>query len=92
MNEIFTTVFKALKPVLVLSLTMSSHWAGGWPEKSCPDCVSDTISCRKSIFGADIWLVGSRCAMSWWDFSLIFDLAVVTLTLKILSGLYFGKR
>ena len=31
---------------------------------------------------------GCRCAMSWFDFDLTFDLAVVTLILKILSALY----
>ena len=30
--------------------------------------------------------------MSWCNFDLIFDLAVVTLTYKILPGLYFGNR
>ena len=39
------------------------------------------------------YLVGTlvrkcRCAMSWCDLDLTFDLAVVTLSLKILSGLY----
>ena len=33
-----------------------------------------------------------RCAMSWSDLDLTFDLAVVTLSLKILSGLYPGNR
>ena len=35
---------------------------------------------------------GYRCAMSWCDLDLTFDLAVVTLTYKILSGLYLGNR
>ena len=30
--------------------------------------------------------------MSWCDLDLIFDLAVVTLSLKILAGLYLGNR
>ena len=30
--------------------------------------------------------------MSWCDLDLTFDLAVVTLTFKILSGLYLGNR
>ena len=34
---------------------------------------------------------GCRCAMSWSDLDLTFDLAVVTLTYKMLSGLYLGK-
>ena len=32
-----------------------------------------------------------RCATSWCYFDLTFDLAVVTLTYKILSQLYLGK-
>ena len=32
------------------------------------------------------------CATSWSDLDLTFDLAVVTLTYKILSGLYLGNR
>ena len=34
---------------------------------------------------------GCRCATSWSDLDLTFDLAVVTLSLKILSGLYLGN-
>ena len=33
-------------------------------------------------------LRGCRCAMSWFELDLTFDLVVVTLTYKILSGLY----
>ena len=33
-----------------------------------------------------------RCATSWSDLDLTFDLAVVTLSLKILSRLYLGNR
>ena len=35
---------------------------------------------------------GCRCAASWCDLDLTFDLVVVTLTYKILSGLYLGNR
>ena len=35
---------------------------------------------------------GCRCVTSWSDLDLTFDLAVVTLSLKILSGLYLGSR
>ena len=34
---------------------------------------------------------GCRCATSWSDLDLTFDLAVVTLTYKILSRLYLGN-
>ena len=33
-----------------------------------------------------------RCATSWCDVDLTFDFAVVTLTYKILFGLYLGNR
>ena len=36
--------------------------------------------------------LGCRCATSWCDLDLTFDLAVVTLTYKILFGLYLGIR
>ena len=32
-----------------------------------------------------------RCATSWDDLDLTYDLAVMTLSLKILSGLYLGN-
>ena len=35
---------------------------------------------------------GCRCAKSWCDLDLTFDLAIVTFTFKILSGLYVGNR
>ena len=35
---------------------------------------------------------GCRCAMSWCDLDLTFDLAIVTLTVKIFSGLYLRNR
>ena len=34
---------------------------------------------------------GCRCATSWCDLDLTFYLAIVTLTYKILSGLYLGN-
>ena len=33
-----------------------------------------------------------RCAMSWCDLDLTFDFAAVTLSLKILCGLYLNNR
>ena len=62
----------------------------GRREKVCPGCISETIRCRKLILGRDIR--GCRCATSWSDLDLTFDLAVVTLSLKILSGLYLRNR
>ena len=44
-----------------------------------------TIRCRKLILGRDIgW--GCRCATSWSDLDLTFDIAVVTLTYKSCPG------
>ena len=41
-----------------------------------------------------VWTLvrGCRCAASWCDLDLTFDLAAVTLNLKILSDLYLGYR
>ena len=50
-------------------------------------CISETIRCRMLIISKDLgW--ECRYAVSWCDFGLTFDLAVVTLIFKILSGLY----
>ena len=59
--------------------------------KVCSGCISKAIKCRKLILCRDIgW--GCRCAASWFDLDLTFDLAVVTLSLKILSRLYLGHH
>ena len=42
------------------------------------------------MVGTLVWTC--RCAMSWCDLVTTFDLAIVTLTYKILSGLYHGNR
>ena len=79
-----------LRAVGVLFSPMVTDWAGG-KENVCPGCISETIRCRKLIFGRDIgW--GCRCALSGCDLDLNFDLAKVTLSLKILCGLYLGNR
>ena len=59
--------------------------------KVCPACISETVICRKLILLRTV-VRGCRCATSWCDLDLTFDLAVVTLSLKILSGLYLGNR
>ena len=51
-----------LRTVGVLFSPMVSRWAGGRPgrrvvgrrEKVCPGCISETVRCRKLIFGRDI--------------------------------------
>ena len=53
--------------------------------------ISETMRCIKLIPNRDIgW--GCRCATSWCDLDLTFGLVVVTLSLKILSGLYLRKH
>ena len=84
-----------LRAVGVLFSPMVSEWVGGWvggrQEIVCPGCISETVRCRKFILGRDIgW--GCRCAALWSDLDLTFDLAVVTLTYKILFVLYLRNR
>ena len=65
--------------------------ADGQQEKVSRGCISETERCRKLIRGSDIgW--ECRCATSWCDLDLILDLAVVTLTYKILSGLFLRNH
>ena len=66
-------------------------WMDGWWEKFYPGCISETVRCRKLILGRDIGY-GCRCASSWCDLDVTFDLVIVSLTYKILSGLYLGIR
>ena len=82
---------QSLRAVGVLFSPMVSGWAGGRREKVCLGCISETVRCRKLILGRDI-VRTCRCATSWSDRDLTFDLAVVTLSLKILFGLYLGNR
>ena len=57
--------------------------------KSYLGYISETVRCKKLILGRDIgW--GRRCAASWCDLDLTFDLAIVTMSFKILSGLFLG--
>ena len=55
-----------------------------------PGYVSETVRCRKLKLG--VGFGGDRCAMSWCDLGLTFDLAVVTLTFEILSRLYLRNH
>ena len=51
---------------------------------------------QKPLGVGSCYLVGTlarcRCAISWSDLDLTFDLVVVTLSLKILSRLYLGNH
>ena len=78
---------RAVLPLQVLFSPWAFGWAVGLQEKACLSGIYETMTCRKLILGRDIgW--GSGCATSWRDLDLTFDLAIVTLSLKILSGVY----
>ena len=65
---------------------------GRWQEKPCPGCTSETLTRKIFILGRDIgWGGGCRYAPLCCDIDYTFDLAVVTLTYKTLSGLYLGN-
>ena len=66
-------------------------WASGRSEEVGPACISETVRCRKLILAGTL-VRGFRCATSWCDLDLTFDLAIVFLTYKILSGLYLGNH
>ena len=77
-----------LRSVSVLFSATASGWGAGDGKKFV--CA---ISQKPEGVG-NLNLVGTlvgwcRCATSWYDLDLTFDLAVVTLILKILSGPYF---
>ena len=91
-DSFYATSFKAVQ---VLVSPMASRWVGGLVcgsmdghrQKVYQGCISLNMRCRKLIRGRGIgW--GCRCATSWCDLDLTFYLAVVTLSLKILLGLY----
>ena len=63
----------------------------GWWEKVCPGSILETVRCRKLIFLGTL-VRGFRCATSVCDLDLTFDLVVMTLSLKILSGLYLSNH
>ena len=86
----YPTVLKGCWGIVFTHGVQMGGWAGGRWEKVCPGCISETVRCRKLILGR-ILVRGCRCATSWCDLDLTFDLAVVTLIYKILSGLYLGN-
>ena len=62
------------------------RWTNGWAKHQKPHLRSWTLTL------GGIWVGVGRCATSWCDLALIFVLAVVSLTFKILSGLYLGNH
>ena len=69
---------------------MDGVWAGG-REKVCLRCISETVRCRKLILGTDIGLRGVELHSHGVTLVSTFDLAVVTLTYKIMFRLYLGN-
>ena len=61
------------------------RWAVG---KVCPAFISEAMRCRKFTLERVI----GKCAVSWCDLDLPFDLAIVALTYKILFGAIFRKQ
>ena len=59
-------------------------------KKSCLGCILE-IGIGRSYLVEKL-VRGYRCAMSWYDLGLTFDLVVVALTFKILFGLYLGNQ
>ena len=47
------------------------------------------VRCRKLILGRTLVRV-DRCETSWCDLDLTFDLVILTMSFKILSGLFLG--
>ena len=76
-----------LRAVGLLFSAMVSGWVGSGKKF--------ILAVSQRMYGVgSCYLVGTlvRCAMSWCDLDLIFDLTIVTLTYKILSRLYLGNR
>ena len=83
-----------LRAVWVLFLSMVSTvsgWAVRRQGKSLSGLYLTIVRCRKFRLGRDIGR-GCRCATLWCDLDLNFDLAAVSMSLKILFGLYLGNR
>ena len=90
-QDFYPTALKGCQGIVFTHGVRMGGWVGGRREIVCPGCISETLRCRKFILGRDIgW--ECRCATSWSDLDLTFDLAVVTLSLKILSRLYLSNH
>ena len=55
-NNLMLLVFtpQCTRAVGVLFSLMVSRWVGRRQEEVCPDCISETVRCRKLILGRDI--------------------------------------
>ena len=77
-SHFYPTAFKDCAGIDFTHGVQIGRWLG------CPCCISETLTCKMLILGRDIgW---RRCAMSWCDINVTFDLAIVTLTFKFLSS------
>ena len=61
---------------------------GSKKKKPCPGCIGEISGKISYLVGT---LIGGVFATSWFDLDLTFDLAMVTLTFKILSRHYLGN-
>ena len=91
LKDFYPTALKGCRGIIFTHGVRIGGRAVGRREIVCLGCISETVRCRKFILGRDI-IRGCRCATSWSDLDLTFDLAVVTLTFKILSWLYLRNR
>ena len=98
----YSTALKGCWDIVFMHGVRMGGQVGGWLsgraggraselEKVCLGCILETIMCKKLIRGRDI---GGRyrCATSLCDLDWTFDLAVLTLSLKISSGQYLKNR
>ena len=76
--------------VWVLFSPMMSGWVGS--RKKFVWAISQKPKDVGSWYLLGTLVRGCRCATSWCDLDSMFDLAVVTLTYKILSGLYIRNH
>ena len=86
------TAVKGCESIVFFHGVQMGRWtvsgADRWWENVCLGCISETLRCSKLILGGGI-VLGCRCANSRCNLNLPFNLAVVNLTFKIFSGLYF---
>ena len=52
-NIITPTALKGCQAIVFTHAVWMGGW-GGWREKVCPGCISETVRCRKLILGRDI--------------------------------------
>ena len=84
----YPTALKGCRGIVFTHGVWMNGWVGGGKSlSSLYLSISETVRCRKLTL-----VRGCRCATSWCDLDLTFDLAEVTLSLNIWSGLYLRNR